>query len=409
MRNNSYEATISWLFEQFPSYQNIGASAYKPDLGNIQSLCSFLHHPEKELRFIHVAGTNGKGSVSSMLASILTESGQKTGLFTSPHLIDFRERIRIDGSMIPASVVIEFCNQIRCNRWEVSPSFFEITFAMALWYFRKQGATICVIETGLGGRLDATNIIHPLLSVITNISLEHTQFLGNTLTSIAREKAGIIKQNTPVVIGESNNETATVFQQVASELSAPIIDCTLLTLSHNHQVPLLGTYQQQNLKTVLQTLNALDSLGIQVRDHHIKNGLSHLHKNTGFMGRMQVIGVDPLTILDVSHNEDGIVKTLTSVKELNRGKLHLIYGASSDKDYETIISHFPKEAEVNFCIFRNQRSLSIKEFEKFNVRHATDYRIYQDVKTALSIVKERVNKDDTILILGSFFLIADFF
>jgi len=409
MPSNSYNEVISWLFEQFPSYQNIGAAAYKPDLGNIRELCSFLNRPEKDLRFIHVAGTNGKGSVSSMLASILTESGQKTGLFTSPHIIDFRERIRINGEMIPEMDVVAFCNRIKSHNWDNAPSFFEITFAMALWYFREQGTTLCVIETGLGGRLDATNIITPMVSVITNISLEHTQFLGNTLAEIAREKAGIIKSKTPVIIGEGTAETATVFQQFSKELSAPLIDCTELPDNHNYQVPLLGIYQQNNLKTVLQTLHVLDSLGIWVTDNQIKSGLLNLYPNTGFMGRMQIIGNEPLTILDVSHNEDGVVKTIASVKAMSRGRMHIIYGTSSDKDYATIVSHFPSDADINFCTFRNQRSLSVKEFEKFNEGSSTDHPVFQDLKTALTNVKARANKEDVILIFGSFFLIADFF
>ena len=409
MPNNSYNATIEWLFEQFPSYQNIGASAYKPDLGNIRALCSFLGHPEKKLRFIHVAGTNGKGSVSSMLASIRTESGQKTGLFTSPHLIDIRERIRIDGKKITEAQVVNFCERIRQHPWNVSPSFFEITFAMALWHFLEQGTTLCVIETGLGGRLDATNIIQPLISVITNISLEHTQFLGNTLTSIAREKAGIIKQDTPVVIGESNNETASVFKEVSALNSSPLLDCTGLPEITEFQAPLLGDYQRTNLKIVINSLNVLRSMGIETTKDQIQNGLAKLHQHTGFTGRLQIIRNEPLTLLDVSHNEDGIRKTLDSVTKINRGKLYLIYGTSSDKEYEEIMTLFPKDALINYCTFRNQRSLSFDEFKKLNKKNNTEHPVYQDVKSALKEITQYAHAEDTILIFGSFFLIADFF
>jgi dihydrofolate synthase/folylpolyglutamate synthase len=409
MQNNSYSETISWLFEQFPSYQQIGASAYKPDLGNIRELCGFLDHPEKKLKFIHIAGTNGKGSVSSMLGSILTESGQKTGLFTSPHLIDFRERIRINGEMIPESEVVNFCSRIRQHNWSIAPSFFEITFAMALWYFEKQEATICVIETGLGGRLDATNIIDPLVSVITNISLEHTQFLGNTLDAIAREKAGIIKKNRPVIIGESIEETAKVFSNIARQHSSRLIDCTTLPLSDQFEAPLLGNYQKRNLRTVLQTLDVLRSLQIETSDEAIRKGLNELSKNTGFMGRMQIISTSPLSILDVSHNEDGIVKTLETVRHLNKGKLHLIYGTSADKDYPKIVSLFPKDATVHFCTFRNQRTLSAEQFQQLNRQMHTQNPVYQDIKTAYKEVRSQSATDDTILIFGSFFLVADFF
>jgi dihydrofolate synthase/folylpolyglutamate synthase len=409
MPNNSYNEVISWLFEQFPSYQNIGASAYKPDLGNIRELCVFLEHPEKGLRFIHVAGTNGKGSVSSMLASILTESGQNTGLFTSPHLIDFRERIRINGDMIPKNKVVTFCDRIKSHKWNNSPSFFEITFAMALWHFREQGTTICVIETGLGGRLDATNIIQPILSVITNISLEHTQFLGNTLTAIALEKAGIIKQNTPVIIGESSSETAPVFEEVSLTMKAPLIDCTNQPEIDEFKPPLLGEYQRTNLRTVIQSLKVLRTMGIQITDDHIESGLADLFQNTGFMGRLQIIETKPLTLLDVSHNEDGIGKTLEFIQKNNQGKLHLIYGTSADKNYEKIIALFSEDANVIFCTFRNQRSLSMEAFQTLNEKLTTKHPVYQDVKSALEDVRESADMNDTILIFGSFFLIADFF
>jgi dihydrofolate synthase/folylpolyglutamate synthase len=409
MPNNAYQSTITWLFEQFPSYQNIGYPAYKPDLGNIRELCSFLDHPEKNLRFIHVAGTNGKGSVSSMLASILTESGQKTGLFTSPHLIDFRERIRVNGEMISESDVVSFCDLIRSYKWDDTPSFFEITFGMALWHFYKQGTTICVIETGLGGRLDATNIIQPIISVITNISLEHTQFLGNTLTEIAREKAGIIKMNTPVVIGESTTETAPVFNQIANERFAPLIDCTNSHTNIQYKPPLLGNYQHTNLRTVLQTLRVLNSIGMVINDTQIEAGLLHLQKNTGFMGRMQVVSKDPVIILDVSHNEDGILKTLESLANMNQGELHIIYGSSSDKDYKKIVSLFPKNAQLNFCTFKNQRSLTLGQFEQLNRDLSANHSIYTDVNQALTMVNSVAKKQDTILIFGSFFLAADFF
>lgn len=409
MPNKAYQTTISWLFKQFPSYQNIGGSAYKPDLGNIQTLCSFLQHPEKKLRFIHVAGTNGKGSVSSMLASILTESGQTTGLFTSPHLLDFRERIRINGKMISESDVVTFCNIIRSQEWNVTPSFFEITFAMALWYFQRNNCTLCVIETGLGGRLDATNIIQPLISVITNISLEHTQFLGHTLSAIAGEKAGIIKMNVPVVIGECTSETNQVFQAVAKHTHSQLIDCTPLPFPKDYDLPLLGDYQKINFRTVLQTLEVLKMHQINCTRQEIQYGLNHLHENSGFFGRMQVICKKPLILLDVSHNAAGIEQTLETIQSLNQGKLHLIYGSSSDKDIHSILRLFPRDASTNFCTFRNVRSLTVTDFFELKSELNLSCPVYEDVKTAIKSVSEKMNSSDTLLVFGSFFLVADYF
>ncbi|MEY4603412.1 MAG: hypothetical protein RIT43_704 [Bacteroidota bacterium] len=409
MLSNAYQQTIDWLFSQFPSYQTQGASAYKPDLGNIRDLCAALGNPEKDLRFIHVAGTNGKGSVSCMLASILKESGERTGLFTSPHIIDFRERIRINGEVISEEAVIEFCEFIKQTSNNILPSFFEISFAMALWHFKKNKCTICVIETGLGGRLDATNCITPLVSVITNISLEHTQFLGNTLSAIAGEKAGIIKPNIPVVIGECIPETNPVFQTVATHTHSLLIDCTPLPYPEDYDLPLLGDYQKINFRTVVQTLEVLKMYQITCSRSEIQLGLDHLQENSGFFGRMQVICRKPLILLDVSHNAAGIEKTLETVQRLNQGKLHLIYGSSSDKDIHAILKLFPKDASTNFCTFRNARSLTVTDFHELMSEIKLGCPVYEDLKTAIQSVSEKMNSTDTLLVFGSFFLIADYF
>lgn len=409
MRLNSYKETLNWLFEQFPSYQLIGSDAYKPDLGNVTRLTENLGHPEKLLNFIHIAGTNGKGSTSSMLASILTESQEKVGLFTSPHIVDFRERIRINGEMISEEEVIDFCNKIIQTDLSFKPSFFEITFAMALTYFAKKKCTICVIETGLGGRLDATNIITPVVSVITNIGVEHTQFLGHTLESIATEKAGIIKTNVPVVIGESTSDTKPVFEKVARRNNSKIIWCENRSFKNKFEVPLLGEYQKNNFRTVLCTLEELKPLGFKITDEVISQGLKNLHQNSGLFGRMQIINSSPLTILDVSHNLDGIKKTLESIKKINKGKLHLIYGSSSDKNYMEIINLFPKNAELNLCTFSNSRSLNFEEMWELSSEMTPKPKIYASVKEAIRDVQHTANEEDTILVFGSFFLISDFF
>lgn len=409
MPSRSYNQAIDWLFQQFPSYQHVGAGAYKPDLINIKELCQVFGDPQNHLRFIHIAGTNGKGSTSSMLASILTESGQTCGLFTSPHIIDFRERIRVNGEMIPEESVVSFCNKVRELELPVEPSFFETTFVMALLHFKETKCTVAVIETGLGGRLDATNIIQPILSIITNISLEHTQFLGNTLDSIAREKAGIIKKNTPVIIGEAVPETKTVFDRISAEQNAAITYSEDRAPNESFKNPLHGDYQQKNLQTVLTAIDELNKLHFNITSSHITEGLNNLSRNTGFFGRMQVISEAPLTILDVSHNEDGIRKTLESIKRINKGKLHLIYGSSSDKNYREIIQLFPEEASLSFCSFTNQRSLTKQELETLSKELESHPKVYENVKEAIRSVQSVANKTDTILVFGSFFLVSDFF
>jgi len=409
MENRNYTETIDWLFQQFPSYQAIGAAAYKPDLGNILNLLGHLGHPEKNLRFIHIAGSNGKGSTSSLLASILKENGEKVGLFTSPHIQDFRERIRINGEMISEQAVIDFCQPFQSNQLQIEPSFFEITFAMALEHFNKEKCTICVIETGLGGRLDATNCITPLLSIITNISIEHTQFLGNTLAEISAEKAGIIKPTIPVIIGESTPETKTVFSATAIKNEAPIIWAENFESTEIFRFPLLGNYQRLNFRTVLCAIETLKSQGFSITQETIQKGLDNLTINTGFYGRMQIVSSQPTTILDVSHNVDGIQKTLESVISSLTGKLHIIYGTSSDKNYEEIVELFPNDATFNFCTFSNQRSITRKQIEDLIQKKKLKATIFENVKSAISEVQSTANKEDTILVFGSFFLVSDFF
>ena len=409
MQIKTYQEATNWLFQQFPSYQEIGASAYKPDLGNVRLLCALFENPQNNLRFIHIAGTNGKGSTSSMLASILTESNERVGLFTSPHIIDFRERIRVNGEKIAEVEVIQFCNQIINAKLSFEPSFFEITFVLALLHFQKSKCTICVIETGLGGRLDATNIITPLLSIITNISLEHTQFLGTTIAEIAGEKAGIIKHTIPVVIGETTHTTKRIFQKTAEFNHSPIFWAEDIPFDEQVEMPLLGAYQKRNFRTVQCAVDILNKNDFEITNKSISNGLRNLSKNTGFFGRMQVISKEPLTILDVSHNLEGIQQTLETINNLNKGKLHIIYGTSSDKNYSEIISVFPSDAAINLCSFKNARSLSFQDLEQISKEMSPHPRLFDNVKVALSSIQSIANKEDTILVFGSFFLISDYF
>jgi dihydrofolate synthase / folylpolyglutamate synthase len=410
MHVNSYGESIDWLFQQFPSYQLIGSKAYKPTLENITKICQFIGNPEKQLRFIHIAGTNGKGSCSAMLASILKESGEKVGLFTSPHIKDFRERIRINGEMIAETDVVSFVEFICSQQLDFEPSFFEITFALALDHFRKSNCTICVIETGLGGRLDATNIIQPLACLITNISLEHTQILGDTLGEIAGEKAGIIKNNTPVLIGETVDETENVFREFAASKHAPIYlakDLIAQEQLEKYQIPLLGSYQKLNLRSVLGVLDLVKAVFPAVHSQTIQRGLDNLHTNTGFFGRMQIMNRQPLVIFDVSHNYDGIKATLAHVQANLSGELYLLYGSSADKDVLPILALFPESAHLHLTTFNNQRSLNVDQLTNLLTQSAKKALIHTDPKLGLNHIRSLVKTEDTLLVFGSFFLLSD--
>jgi dihydrofolate synthase/folylpolyglutamate synthase len=407
MHANSYEEIIAWLFQQFPSYQLIGSKAYKPTLDNIRSICKQIGDPQKELRFIHIAGTNGKGSCSAMLASILTESGENVGLFTSPHILDFRERIRVNGEMISESEVITFCRKVQAIDLTFEPSFFEITFAMALEHFKKSNCTICVIETGLGGRLDATNIIEPLVSLITNISLEHTAILGDTLEAIAAEKAGIIKTKTPIVIGQTSKETKQVFFDKAKSKEATIYLAEEENVLFNYDLPLLGSYQKENLRSVLCVLNVLHGKhGIDTKSK-IQEGLNRIRENTGFFGRMQIVQRDPLVIFDVSHNYDGAKATLDYVTTRLTGELYLLYGSSSDKDVLPIIGLIPDTAHIHLSTFNNQRSLSKSQLEEIALAAGKNVIIHENARIALEQIRSSIKKEDIVLVFGSFFLLSD--
>lgn len=406
MQPLSYNEAIEWLFQQFPSYQNIGGKAYKPGLDNILSLLNHFGNPHHELKFVHVAGTNGKGSTSSMLASILTESGQTVGLFTSPHIQDFRERIRVNGNVIPEQEVIDFIATIQSISLGFEPSFFEITFLMALMHFKSKNCSICVIETGLGGRLDATNCITPLLSLITNISLEHTQFLGNSVEEIAFEKGGIIKENIPVIIGEREEKTAAIFTEIANAKHSTISFASDLTIEAPQNFPLLGAYQLSNYKLVKRALEVLQDT-FPITAQQIQQGLENLSANTGFFGRLQKVQSNPTIIFDVSHNEAGITATLQSFPSWQR--LIIIYGTSSDKDLGAIFQHFGKQHTYLMTEFSSERSAKMDDLKAFAEKFALRADFFQNPLEALDTAKSIANKEDTILVMGSFFLISDFF
>lgn len=406
--NKFYQTEIEWLFHQFPSYQKIGSKAYKPTLENIQSITQSIDSPEKELKFVHVAGSNGKGSTCSMLSSILSEAGYKVGLFTSPHISDFSERIRIDGETISQDSVVNFIQTIKKHSFDFSPSFFEVTFAMALNHFKESECDICIIETGLGGRLDATNIITPLLSLITNISLEHTNILGDTIELIAKEKAGIIKHNIPVLVGRMSAKLTNLFRTISEEKQAPFHEITSEISSFD--LPLLGDYQKENFALVLDALKLLADFNFLVNKKDIQHGLNSLTKNTGYRGRLQIIEEKPKVIYDVSHNTDGIIKTLSTISKINSGQLHIIFGASNDKNIEDIIKLFPPGCKLYLTEFSNVRSFHLNDLKALTKQSDFKSKSYHDSPLkALQLAKSTSGEEDTILAIGSFFLISDLF
>lgn len=399
-----YNETIDWLFNQFPAYQQIGQKAYKPTLNNTIKLLRLLKNPEKNLKFIHVAGTNGKGSTCHLLASILQEHELKVGLFTSPHLLDFRERIKVNGKEVDKQFVIEFTTKIRTLNVDFSPSFFEITFAMALVYFAQSNCEICVIETGLGGRLDATNVITPILSIITNIGLDHQQFLGNTKKEIANEKAGIIKKNVPVLITEKNTETQAIFELKAKETNSPLhwVDFT-----KELQTSLKGKYQEKNTATAYNAAQIIQKQ-LNLSEEKILSGILNIQTNCPIRGRMEIIQATPKVIIDAAHNKEGIMELLVSIQAYHFKQLHIIYGASSDKEIERIITLFPKNASLYFTEFKNKRSYdSVLLKSKTRALQQTKQYFISPLKAYKKAVYS-AKKDDLILIFGSFFLIEEF-
>ncbi len=406
LKHNKYQSVINWLFKQFPSYQKIGQKAYKPTLKNIEKILQAIGNPQKELKFIHIAGTNGKGSSCSILASIITEAGYKTGLFTSPHILDFRERIRINGKKISEKEVIAFIEKIQQIKFDFQPSFFEITFAMSLDYFKKNHCDICVIETGLGGRLDATNIIQPIVSGITNISLEHTNILGNTIKNIAKEKGGIIKKHTPVVLGVMAEKAKKILITIASEKEAEIIETK--APSTPFRLPLLGEHQKHNFNFVLKIIEQLEEKGFEISNKAIEEGLEQLQKNTGFIGRLQIVSTSPVIIFDVAHNPEGIQQSLAAIQEMNYDNLHLVIGFSQDKNVNEMIQIIPENITVYFTEFNNLRSMDIENVKKFVLQK--DFKqmfFYKEAKFAYQKATDNAKEKDLILVTGSFFLLSD--
>ncbi|RAR47086.1 bifunctional folylpolyglutamate synthase/dihydrofolate synthase [Flavobacterium lacus] len=403
----NYQETVNWLFNQLPMYQTQGASAYKPNLDNTILLADYLNNPEKKLKTIHVAGTNGKGSTSSLLASVLQEAGYKVGLYTSPHLKDYRERIKINGEEITEKFVIDFVSQHKSFFESHQLSFFEMTVGLAFDYFVKEEIDIAIIEVGMGGRLDSTNIITPLISVITNIGLDHTQFLGNTVALIAFEKAGIIKPSIPVVIGEYTNETKPVFIKKASETNSELYFASDL-IGEVYPSTLLGNYQIQNRKTVQQTLRILQQKNeFIISQENIKNGFLNVIQNTGLAGRWQQLGENPKIICDTAHNKHGLSIVLKQLEKQEFDQLHIVLGVVNDKDLNEILPIFPKNAKYYFCSPKNLRGLHPEILTQKAAEFGLNGKVYNSVSEAYKKAKEKSSANDFIYVGGSTFVVAE--
>ncbi|MBP1650341.1 MAG: FolC bifunctional protein [Bacteroidetes bacterium] len=425
----NYQQTLDYLYERLPMFTRVGASAFRKDLHNTIALCEQLGNPQRLFKTVHVAGTNGKGSTSHMLAAIFQQAGYKTGLYTSPHLKDFRERIRINGEMIDQEFVVEFVQQTQPSIEQLDPSFFELTVAMAFQYFALEQVDIAIIEVGLGGRLDSTNIITPELSVITNISYDHMNLLGNTLPEIASEKAGIIKPNIPVVIAQTQTEVEQVFIDKAKAMEAPItfadqywlVQDNDLHNGHLHlqlrphqseqvwdiKPDLSGQYQVKNIMGVLSAVKVLQQAGWELPDEGVKTALSHVKKLTGLRGRWDVVAHNPLTVFDVGHNEAGIGEVMGQLEHMTYRHLHIVTGFVKDKEVSKVLKLFPPAATYYFTRAQIPRALDEHELAEMGAAAGLRGKVYANVQQAFSAAKQHAHEEDVILVCGSFFIVGE--
>lgn len=402
----TYTETVEWMFQQLPMYQQVGSKAYKVDLSNINKLIKRLKDPHKNFKTIHVAGTNGKGSVSHMLASVLQETGYKVGLYTSPHLKDFRERIRINGEMISEAAVLEFIRGNKAFFEEESLSFFEMTVGMAFEYFSEEKVDIAVIEVGLGGRLDSTNIISPEVSVITNIGLDHVAILGNTLPQIAAEKGGIIKPNTPVVIGEYQEETFPVFKTLAAANHAPL-HLAMEYSGRTYTSGLKGHYQQKNIRTVSMTLEVLKEKCWQLPEDAVKRGFENVIFNTGLRGRWEVLQENPRVICDTAHNKEGLVYAMQQLQEEPAEELHVVLGVVNDKDLDEVLPLFPKSAKYYFSRPNVPRGLNAVDLQRKAIENGLFGEVYNSVPEAYETALVKASAKAVVYVGGSTFTVAE--
>jgi dihydrofolate synthase/folylpolyglutamate synthase len=424
-----YQQTLDYFYSQLPMFSRIGSAAYKEDLHNTIALCESIGNPQTKFKSVHIAGTNGKGSTSHMLAAILQSAGYKTGLYTSPHLKDFRERIKMNGEMIEKDFVVEFAERTKKITADIQPSFFELTVAMAFEYFATEQVDIAIIETGLGGRLDSTNMITPILSIITNIGYDHINILGNTLQEIASEKAGIIKPNVPVIIGEYLEETKPIFIAKAKEMNAPIyfaqeqfniydVRYTIYDLRvdvedvrnkcrENFTLDLNGLYQIKNLLTVLSAESILMKHGFTITNEAEKYGYANVKKLTGLHGRWDVIHENPVIVLDVGHNEDGIKQILNSKAQIPNSKTHFVIGLVKDKDIDKVLALLPKESSYYFTQAHIPRALPANELRDKAATFNLEGDYFDNVNEAINAAKQKAAKDDLIIVCGSVFLVGE--
>ena len=402
----NYLETTNWLFSRLPFYQNVGKSAYKADLSQTLKLAKHLSHPENKFKSVHVGGTNGKGSTAHMLASVLQEAGYRVGLYTSPHLKDYRERIRINGVMINKKSVVDFVAKNKSFFEDNSLSFFEMSVGMAFDFFVQEQVDIAVVEVGLGGRLDSTNILSPEVSVITNIGLDHTQFLGTTLESIAGEKAGIIKSNTPIVIGETQLEIENVFIEKASKEQAPLYFADQL-IKEIYPFSLKGEYQIKNIRTVLQIIDILNNGKFVISKEAVQLGLLKIKENTGLRGRWEVLGSSPKIICDTAHNKNGLCLVFKQLLNEKFQDLHIVLGMVNDKDIGSLIEFFPKGAKYYFCKPNIPRGLEATQLAEVFIENGFSGCVYLSVNEALIAAKQSASQDDVIYVGGSTFVVAE--
>ena len=421
----NYQETLNYLYNSTPVFEHVGAVAYKEGLQNTLALDKHFNHPHTNFKTIHIAGTNGKGSCSHSLASILQEAGYKVGLYTSPHLVDFRERIRVNGQCISKERVVKFVEDERKFFEPLHPSFFELTTALAFKYFYEQKVDIAIIEVGLGGRLDCTNIISPILSIITNISFDHTQFLGDTLAKIAAEKAGIIKKGVPVIIGEANEETRPVFQSKANEVNSVIVfaeDNAIVTssspmadggrryyLSNNSTLvgELSGDYQERNMNTILCACNILKQMNIIKNDDVIAKGLTNICKNTGLLGRWQTIQNNPTVVCDTGHNVGGWNYLAPQIKRQQCNQLRIVFGMVDDKDINSVMYLLPKNAIYYWTQAESKRAIKAERVAEIAIKHDLRGEIFDNVEVAYTKALQDSNKDDFVFVGGSSYIVAD--
>ncbi len=417
----NYQQTLQYLYHRFPAFQKIGSDAYKPGLKRVSTLLKYLDNPYEKYKIIHVGGTNGKGSVSHFMASILQSAGYKTGLYTSPHLVDFGERIRINGEMIKEKYVVDFVRKYKSLIEEIDTSFFEATMAMAFCYFADCNVDVVVVEVGLGGRLDSTNVVLPQLSIITNIGYDHTQFLGNTLSEIAKEKAGIIKKNIPIVVGERNNKTDCVFVEKSEKEQCELtfaedIDFHFINKNNLFSIrigetkitpELQSAYQQKNIRTVLVSIGVLRNNGFQISDKAIQWGLENVIQNTHFQGRWQTLQNTPKIIIDTAHNPHGMQSVVSELEKEEYNKLLILFGMVKDKEVEKVLDLLPRKADYFFTTLQTERTIEAETLKKQADKKGFVGKAYSSSEKAFKIILSKANKDDLILILGSNYLVGE--